>query len=180
MTKPLRLIIVFLLTALYLFPASRADAADQSLITDAILDSAETFFLSLKERDFETAWNTLSERSRESIIHDVYEASVRIGGTLRREDSIRDFERRGIIFRNYWASFLRTFDTDIVLEQSLWEMGIIKETKAEIIIQYNKFSNPTTLRMLKEGEAWKVGLNETFSRGTIEKWLDILKAMHGV
>ncbi|KPJ99054.1 MAG: hypothetical protein AMK71_10335 [Nitrospira bacterium SG8_35_4] len=180
MRKPLILILVVLLPALLLFPASQPEAADQSLLTDAILDSAERFFLSLKERDFETAWNTLSEKSRESIIHDIYEASVTIGGTLRREDIIRDFERRGVIFRNYWTSFLRTFDADLVLEQGLWKMGAIKETKAEIIIQFNKFSNPTILRMLKEDETWKVGLNETFSRGAIEKWLDILKKMYGV
>jgi len=180
MRKPLIFIVVFSLATLLLFPVSRTDASDQSLMADAILHSAEKFFLSLKELDFETAWDILSERSHESIIDDVYEASVKIGGILQREDVIRDFERRGVMFTNYWTSFLRTFDADIVIEQSLWKMGTIKERKAEIIIHYNKFSNPTTLRMLKENDMWKVGLNETFSRGALEKWLDILKVIHGV
>lgn len=180
MRKPLIFIIVFSLATLLLFPASQTDASDQDLITDAILDSAEKFFLSLKERDFETTWNSLSGRSRESIINDVYETSVKIGGTIRRDDIIRDFERRGLMFTNYWKSFIRTFDADVVLEQSLWKMGTVRETKAEIIIQYNKFSNPTILRMMKENDTWKVGLNETFSRRTLEKWMDLLKKIHGV
>ena len=180
MRKPLIFIIAFSLATLLLFPASQTDASDQSRITDAILDSAEKFFLSLNERDFEIAWNILSERSRQKIVNDVYETSVKIGGTLNREDIIGDFDRRGVMFTNYWKSFLRKFDTDIVLEQSLWKMGTIKETKAEIIIQYNKFSNPTILRMMKENDQWKVGLIETFSRGTIEKWLDFVKIIYGV
>jgi hypothetical protein len=180
MRKPLIFIIVFSLAALLFFPAPQTDASGQSPITDAILDSAEKFFLSLNELDFETAWNILSERSREAIINDVYETSVKIGGTLQREDITRDFEVRGVMFTNYWKSFLRKFDTDIVLEQSLWKMGTIKETRAEIIIQYDKSSNPTILRMMKENEQWKVGLIETFSRGTIEKWLDFVKIIHGV
>jgi hypothetical protein len=180
MRKPLIFIIVFSLATLLLFPASQTDASDQSLKTDAILDSAEKFFHSLKELDFDTTWNILSERSRQKIVNDVYETSVKIGGTLNREEIINDFERGGVIFSNYWKSFLRNFDTDIVLEHSLWEMGAIKETKAEIIIQYNKFSNPTILRMMKENGQWKVGLIETFSRGTIEKWFDFLKIIHGV
>jgi hypothetical protein len=84
------------------------------------------------------------------------------------------------MFRNYWESFLRNFDTDIVLEQSLWKMGAIEETEAEIIIQYNKFGNPTVLRMFKENNAWKVGLKETLSRGTTKKWFDYLKIMQGI
>jgi len=180
MQKQFILILAVSLAALLLFPASRPDASGQSLIPDVILESAENFFLSLKERDFETAWNALSERSRESIINDVYEASVKIGGTLSRDDIISDFERSGVMFTNYWKSFIRNFDADTVLEQSLWEMGAVEETEAEIIIHYNKFSNPTTLRMLKEHDLWKVGFSESFSRGRIEKWLDILKAMHGV
>jgi hypothetical protein len=180
MQKSLIPIVIVSLALLIVFPVSRPDASGQSIIPDVILESAEKFFLSLKERDFETAWNALSEGSRESIINDVYEASVKIGGTLSRGDIISDFERSGVMFTNYWKSFIRNFDADTVLELSLWEMGAVEETEAEIIIHYNKFSNPTTLRMLKEHNSWKVGLNESFSRGTTEKWLDILRAMHGV
>ena len=180
MRKPFTFVLVFSFALFLFLPASQAHASDQDLITDSILRSAETFFLSLKERNFETAWKTLSESSRESIINDVYESSVKIGGTLRREDIVRDFDRRGIMFTNYWQSFLRTFDADIVLEQSLWKMGRIAETKAEIIIQYNKISNPTTLKMLKEHDTWKVGLNETFSSAGREKWFDFFKIIHGV
>ena len=37
-----------------------------------VLDSAETFFISLKERKYGTAWDLLSERSQKRIINDVY------------------------------------------------------------------------------------------------------------
>jgi len=179
MRKPFLLTVIFLLSVSLTFPLSPADASEKERVTVSILNSAEKFFLSLKQRDFETAWNILSQRSREAITNNVYETSAKIGATLSREDIIRDFERRGIMFRNYWKSFLRNFDTDIVLEHSLWKMGTIKKTKAEIIIQYDKDSNPTILKMFKENDAWKVGLNETFSRGTLEKWLDYFKRMNG-
>lgn len=180
MRKRLICIIIFSLALFLFLPASQKEASAQSPAVDAILDSAEQFFVSLKELDFQTAWNMLSAKSRHKIVTDVYETSVKIGGTLRREDIIRDFEQHGVMFRNYWESFLRNFDTDIVLEQSLWKMGAIEETEAEIIIQYNKSGNPTVLRMFKEHDAWKVGLKETFSRGTTKKWFDYLKIMHGI
>jgi hypothetical protein len=180
MRKRLICIIIFSLSTFLLLPASQIEASAQSPAVDAILDSAEQFFVSLKELDFQSAWNMLSAKSRHKIVTDVYETSVKIGATLRREDIIRDFEQHGVMFRNYWESFLRNFDTDIVLEQSLWKMGAIEETEAEIIIQYNKSGNPTVLRMFKENDAWKVGLKETFSRGTAKKWFDYLKIMHGI
>lgn len=180
MCKPFTVAIGFLLAALLVFPHPRSDASQEGEITDSILNSAETFFLSLKGRNFESAWNILSAKSRESIINDVYTTSVEIGVSLKRDDIVRDFQRKGVMFRNYWTSFHRRFDTDIVLERSLWKMGTVQAKKAEIIIQYKKFRNPTILKMFKENNAWKVGLNETFSRGTIEKVLDYLKIMHGV
>lgn len=127
-----------------------------------ILSSAERFFLSLKNSEYDTAWDLLSESSHKTIIRDVYEVTRKINGDINREDIFKDFNSRGRMFTNYWNSFQRSFDSDMILENSEWEMGVIRKDEAEIIITYNKSTSPTILKMLREQDLWKVGLAETF------------------
>jgi len=44
----------------------------------------------------------------------------------------------------------------------MWEIGFIKENKAEIIIKQKKSEEPARLKLFKENNKWKVGLVETF------------------
>jgi len=127
-----------------------------------ILSSAEKFFISLKAGDYNTVWDLLSEYSHNKIISDVYEVAIKINGDINREYIIKDFNNRGMMFMNYWNSFQRSFDADMILEHSEWEMGIISRDRAEIIITYNDAEGPTRLKMSKEQDSWKVGLAETF------------------
>jgi hypothetical protein len=41
-------------------------------------------------------------------------------------------------------------------------MGEIEKDKAEIILQYRKSEKPAILKMFKEDNEWKVGLDESF------------------
>lgn len=127
-----------------------------------ILSSAENFFISLKNSEYDTAWDLLSENSHKTIINDVYEVTRKINGDIKREDIIKDFNRRGRMFTNYWNSFHRSFNADMILEHSEWEMGFIRKEEAGIIITYNNSEGPTILKMCKEQDSWKVGLAETF------------------
>ncbi|MBI5664383.1 MAG: hypothetical protein HZC49_04750 [Nitrospirae bacterium] len=127
-----------------------------------ILSSAENFFMSLKDGEYDAAWDLLSDNSRKVIIGDVYDAGRKLNKDINREDIIMDFNGRGRMFTNYWNSFRRSFDTDMVLKHSEWEMGRIGDDEAEIIIRHKTSGEPTILRMRKEEESWKVGLTETF------------------
>jgi hypothetical protein len=127
-----------------------------------ILSSAENFFISLKNTEFDTAWDLLSENSHKVIISDVYDVTRKINRNINREDIIEDFNSRGRMFTNYWNSFHRSFDADMLLEHSEWEMGPIRKNEAEIIIRHNNSQGPTILKMSKEHDTWKVGLTETF------------------
>lgn len=127
-----------------------------------ILDCAEKYFVSLKNSEYDKVWNLLTEKSRLVIINDVYKASKGMNINIEKDDVARDFNSRGVMFRNYWNSFVSTFDTDMILEHSRWEVGFVKDGDAEILITNEKSQRPTRLIVLKEEDAWKVGLVETF------------------
>jgi hypothetical protein len=129
---------------------------------NAVLDSAEQFFILLRSREYKEAWDLLSEKSQKTIIKDVYKASNKIGANTTIEDIRRDFDNSGLISRNYWNAFLDTFDPNMILENSRWEIGFIEEKKAEIIIRHKKSEAPARLKLFKENNKWKVGLVETF------------------
>jgi hypothetical protein len=161
MNRYLPFILVFLVSHFALLNVCAAYDDDYSSFAP-ILGSAETFFISLRNSEYGAAWDLLSEKSHDTIISDVYEVSRKMNRDINREDIIRDFNNKGTMFTNYWNSFLWTFDADMILEQSRWEMGLVRKDKAEILITYNKSHRPTILTMLREKDAWRVGLVETF------------------
>lgn len=160
MNKLLPVIFVLLFCLATTIPCT-LNAQDNDLI-NSVLDSAEKFFLALKDRKFNSAWNLLSEKSQETIINDVYKASQKIGARTTKENIRQDFGNTGIICQNYWNAFLDTFDPGIVLENSRWEIAFIKGDKAEIIITHKKSAEPARLKIFREDNIWKTGLVETF------------------
>lgn len=140
-------------------------AEENGLVISGILDSAESFFISLKTGDYKTSWRLLSQRSRETIVKDVYKATGKMGISITAQEIRSDFENSGMIANSYWkAAFNDTFDPDIILKESKWEMGKISKDQAEILITHIKarHSAPAHLKVLKENGAWTVGLVETF------------------
>jgi hypothetical protein len=138
---------------------------------NAILYSAEDFFISIKKSDFETSWDLLSEKSKNKIIDEIYDVSRDNGAEIEKDDIRRSFRQKGLISSNFWNAARSKFDPDMVLEESHWEIGFINNSKAEITITYRKSSRPSNLKMYKESGSWRVGLVETFwSR----KYLDSL------
>ena len=133
-----------------------------SATINSILHSAEVFFISINEVDFITVWELLSEKSRNRIVDEIYEASRDKGAEIEKEDIRKNFRQNGLIARNFWNAARTRFDPDTVLEESQWEMGFIQNSKAEIIITYKESSRPSKLKMYKEGGSWRVGLVETF------------------
>lgn len=129
---------------------------------NTLLYSAENFFLSIKESVFETSWDLLSDKSKNKIISEIYDRTRDNGFEIEKDDIRRSFQQKGIMARNFWNAARTRFDPDIVLEESQWEIGFIKNRKAEIIITHKKSSRPSQLKMFKESGTWKVGLVETF------------------
>jgi hypothetical protein len=160
MHKFLSAIFVLLLFITIVIPCT-SNGQDSSSI-NSVLDSAEKFFLSLRAKDYKTTWDLLSKRSQETIIKDVYKASNKIGAKTTKENIQQDFNSSGVISQNYWNAFLDTFDPNMILEDSRWEIAFIKEHEAEITITYKKSEEPARLKIFKEDHIWKVGLVETF------------------
>jgi hypothetical protein len=160
MQKFLSVIFVLILFISTVFPCT-LEAQENSSI-NSVLDSAERFFTSLKTKEYKSAWNLLSKRSQGTIIKDIYKASNEVGANTAIEDIQQDFDNSGLISKNYWEAFLDTFDPNLILENSMWEIGYIKENKAEIIIKQKKSEEPARLTLFKENNKWKVGLVETF------------------
>jgi hypothetical protein len=161
------LFIFYLLLSLF-FAAVPAHAQKTEDQLNAVLISADTFFKSLKGKNYTKAWSLLSQKSQDTIIDDVFkeiiknQASQKTAAEYSKEQINADFKAGGPLSREYWNSFLVYFNPDFVLEQSKWDMGTIKKDKAEISIQYKKSDNPAVLQMFKENNVWKVGLAETF------------------
>jgi hypothetical protein len=140
-----------------------------------ILDSAEKLFISLKERHYKTAWELLSEKSRQTIIDDVYRALKNSGITIEKEEIIRDFNTNGVMFNNYWNAFLNNFDPDIALNERVWEFEKIESDHAIILLKNRAVI--TKLQMYKENSQWRVGLVETFWMSKTMKIIKYLQSL---
>lgn len=129
---------------------------------DPLLTAAEDLFFAFQHNEYATAWGLLTNHSQQEIVTDVYESSKTVNGDISRDQVLRDFSEQGVMFRSFWGAFLRDLDVNVVLDQSLWEIGFIHKDRAEIIITYRKSQVPARLQMFREDGAWKVGLVETF------------------
>ncbi|MDI6743909.1 MAG: hypothetical protein QMD07_00875 [Thermodesulfovibrionales bacterium] len=131
-------------------------------IKDEILNTAEGFFIALKEKRFADVWELLTIKSKNTIISEVYKdinkTKAKIGKGVVREE----FDKKGDLFLIYWNAFVKDFEPATVLEQSVWSMGQIKDNKATIILQYKKTEYPAELKIYKENGKWQFGLVESF------------------
>lgn len=129
---------------------------------DEILKVTEGFFIALKEKRFTDAWELLTIKSRDTIIDEVYRDINKTKAKIGKEVVRQEFDKKGDLFLIYWNSFVRDFDPNTVLEQSVWNMGEIKDNKATIILQYKRSEYPAELKIYKENGKWQFGLVETF------------------
>lgn len=145
----------------------QADSPDKE--ADTILDSAQALFKAMKQRDYKTVWDRLTQGSRETIVNDTRRAIVLDTPTdtgHSKEILERDFASGGSVANSYWDAYLQNFDPDWLLEESRWQMGEITKDRAEIVIRYRKGEGPVCLKMTREKGDWKAGLMETFRPST--------------
>ncbi len=158
MRKLSAIISVFILSYFLIFP-DYVYAEDHSKSIPLILQSAEKYFIFLDERNFRAAWELMTEKSRQTIINDIYEISADRGVDISKEDISNNVSSNGIIFNSYWQAFMTNFDPDVILNDRVWEFETIESDHAVILL---KKMNVTKLKMYKESNQWKVGLVETF------------------
>lgn len=144
------------------FPAGPR-AAEKGADTGAVLDAAESVFQNMQKRDYPALWAGLSAKTRQSIVASVQKAEKKSGRNHAEAEVRTDFETGGRLSREYWDAYLVQFDPKTVLEESRWTMGEIKKGRVEIAIRYRKSEHDAILQLFREGGAWKLGLDETFS-----------------
>jgi hypothetical protein len=150
--------------------ASWAASPEVHPAVPAILDRAESLFLSMKARDYPAIFAALSAKSRETIVTETASAlaaadapSAPAKASPPDPEAVRrDFVVGGPIARDYWDAFLRRFDPDAALEHSRWGIGSVGKDRAEILLTRYGADHPATLKMFLEDGGWKAGLVETF------------------
>lgn len=154
---------LILIAFFLLFPANFALAQNSGPgEQEKILSATESFFVQLKNKNYAAVWSSLSAKSRAKIISDVRKENKKAGVESNDEALLKEFSAGGAIAKTYWDGFLFVFNPDIALRDSKWEMGKIGSKEAEVILQYKKSEKPAVLKLFKEDNAWKLGLDESF------------------
>jgi hypothetical protein len=156
-----KLVIALAVMVCLLFPRGAIGEIQDNEAIPA-LEATESLFKAMKERNYPKIWSLLTGKSQQIIIDDVRKAVAKTGTDTAIASLQTDFASGGRYAREYWEAFLKVFDPDIVLEQSKWEMGKIGKNEREIILRYRKSAQPAILKIYKESDSWKVGLEETF------------------
>jgi len=158
------IILVLMLAFIYVFIPSaplQARAPSEEEI-NSVLASAESLFKAMRDRRYSTIWKTITDKSKKRIIDSTYAELKKAGNETRKENIEDDFREGEEISRAYWEGYLQVFNPQIVLEQSRWAIGVIGRDKAEISIHFKKSKHPAILKLFRENNEWKVGLDETF------------------
>ena len=127
-----------------------------------ILSAAEDVFIQMKNKDYKAIWHGLTIKTKETIVNDVYKASKKMDIEVSKEELTKDFGEPGPNAKSYWDSYLKVFNPILVLEECNWAMGEVKKDEAEIYVLHKKSERPALLKMYKENEKWKLGLEESF------------------
>ncbi len=141
---------------------SPAFAKPPDEVVNAVLVSAETTFKAMKEKNYPGIWQSLTAKTKNNAVDAVYKASRKAKVEIEKGIITADFEKGGELAKAYWDGYLGAFDPDTVLEQSKWDIGMIGKEAAEINILYRKSTKPAVLKLYREDNVWKVGLEETF------------------
>jgi hypothetical protein len=159
---PLTFFLVVALLCLMAFPAVMRAAMDPKEEAE-ILNAAESLFLNMAKRDFPALWRALTAETQRNIIRNVRKAEGKTGHDYPEEAVRADFEKGETLARQYWDAYLSRFDPKTILEESRWTFGEFKKDRVEILLRHHKSDYDAHLKLFREGNLWKVGLDESFS-----------------
>jgi hypothetical protein len=161
------LVIVFTVMGYLFFPRGiHADLQKNDVLP--VFEATESLFKAMKAKDYPRIWSHLTSKTQQIILDDVRKAISKTDDRTSMDSLRSDFVSGGRYAKEYWDAYLHEFDPDMVLENSKWEAGKFEKNEGEIILRYKKSEHPAILKVFKENDLWKVGLEETF--GT-RRWL---------
>lgn len=146
-----------------LFPANFASAQKiDPAQQEQVLSAAENYFVHLKNKNYAAVWSALSAKSQAKIISDVRKENKKAGVEANDQALASDFAVGGAMAKAYWDGYLFVFNPDIALKECKWEIGKVGSGEAEVILQYKKSEKPAVLKLYRENNVWKFGMDESF------------------
>lgn len=141
--------------------ASLGQSLDDPQVVEVFL-AARTFFEEIEKGSNAALWKSITAESRKKIVDTIYKEQKKTGESSTR-DQIRDnFESCGSICTAFWRAYSASFDREVTLQLSRWELGFLKKNKAEILITHPRADRPAKLKLFREDGKWKVGMMESF------------------
>lgn len=168
MKRTIFVILVFF-ALFFSFNIAGAESNGHQLQQEEILSAADNLFVFMKNKNYIAIWTSLSKKSQTIIVDDVSKENEKANKNdkklnleTNREALFKDFSTGGENAKAYWHGFLTVFNPDIVLQRCTWNMGKIEKNEAEIFLQNKTAEKPAIIKMFKENNEWKVGLEESF------------------
>lgn len=127
-----------------------------------VFSSAEKLFMSMRDRNYVLIWQSLTNETQQKTTHSIFRDLAGKGINLDRAAIANDFEAGGKIAKAYWDAYLSIFDPDDALSQSQWSIKKLKKDVAEINVHYKKSENTAVIKLYRQHNVWKVGLEESF------------------
>jgi len=142
----------------------------QALLITALLVSApaftadtgpvialRAFFTAVTQKDYATAWATLSRKSQEGIVDSVADGEHMASPDVRKLFDTNDPS----IDAGFWESFRQSSQAETFLQVAMAPGGARNGSDDSVVITMAN-GNTVALQMYQEGSAWKVGWMETF------------------
>lgn len=157
---------------IFIFAAAAQTGFSQEISPEGekAIVSAELLFKSMKDSNYPKIWEHLSEQTREHMVSGIQKEALGKGIGYSPDQIRFDFSVGGLISRTYWRTYLSIFNPDMALEQSKWTLRYADHKKAEIELLHQNSKHPAVLKLFKEENEWRVGLQETF--GTRSWFID--------
>ena len=147
-----RVRVVALLAAILLLGAVSAQAADEGPA-----QACRRFWVAVHGKDYVTAWNLLSEKSKAGIVSEVA-ASAKAS-----EVEVRDlFDKHNPeVMNGFWDAFRENAHTELY-SAARYEAQAVEGNGCVVTATVESTGKTVSLKMTREGGNWHFGLLETF------------------
>ena len=126
-----------------------------------VLTPAFSFFLNLKEHNYDKLWSLLTNDSKKYIVNSIEKSIKKNHGKITEKKIYGNMSKGGYIAKAYWKGFLKTFKPNMVLKYSIWKVKSIGSNIAQIEINYKYGKGNTIFDVYKQKGKWKFGLIES-------------------
>ena len=158
MSKILFVVCLLLFSAGLLVNANSSYAKENA---GDVLTPPFSFFLNLKEHNYDKLWGLLTDNSKKYIADSIEKSFKKNHVKIGEKKIYGNMSEGGYIAKAYWGGFLKTFKPNTVLKYSIWKVKSIGSNKAQIAINYKYGKGSTIFDVYKQRGKWKFGLIES-------------------